>query len=218
MRIPYEIVRLIVEEVEGSQSLMALSQASKQLQIEAERLLYLSLTEDDGTKVYKSISGIQNCPRRAECVRVYHDHRIAHKQRRSIWKLFEKTLSLMVNLRELEFRYITGSGCHTTIFSRDYLPRLENFVWLVRIGEFHKGEPPPFVTQALKFLEAQTQLRYLHWQPSPYAESNPNPPAHTLVPHLDTLIGDIETIRTYLPGPPPFSYSPGRVHVAFPYI
>jgi len=159
MRLPSEIVRLIVDEVEDSKSLMALSQASKQLQIEAERLLYRSLTKDDGTKAYKSLSSNQKFPRRAECVRVYHDHRIAHKQRRSIWKLFEKTLPLMVNLRELEFRYISGGGRHTTIFSQEYPPRLEKFVWLVHIEEFYKGKSPPFVSQALKFLEGQTQLR-----------------------------------------------------------
>lgn len=127
----------------------------------------------------------------------------------------------MVNLRELEFPYISGRGRHTTIFSREYPPRLEKFVWLVRIEEFYKGEFPPFVSQALKFLEGQTQLRYLHWQPSPSAEPNPKPPAHTLVPHLDTLIGDIETIRTYLPGRDSitlFSYSPNQEHVAIPYI
>jgi hypothetical protein len=84
MRIPSEIVHLFVEEVKDSQSLMALCQASKQLQIEAGRFLYLSLTKDDGTKTYKSLSSIQKCSRRAECVRVYHDDKIAHKQRRSM--------------------------------------------------------------------------------------------------------------------------------------
>lgn len=199
MRIPSEIVRLIVEEVEDSQSLVALSQASKQLQIESERLLYRSLTEKDGTKAYKSLSSIKNCPRRAECVRVYHDHKIAHKQRRSMWNLIGKTLPLMINLRELAFRYIIGRPL-TTIFPREYTPRLEKFIWSVQVRNFYGRESLSYVSQARKFLERQIQLRHLHWQPSPYAESNPKPSPHTLVPHLDTLIGDTETIRTYLPG------------------
>jgi hypothetical protein len=49
MPIPSEVVRLVSEEVEDTESLVALSRASKQLQMEAERLLHRSLTEEDGT-------------------------------------------------------------------------------------------------------------------------------------------------------------------------
>jgi len=202
MRIPLEIMSLVIEEVEDIQSFVGLSQTSKPLQIEAERHLYRSLTGGDGTKRYKCLSSIKKCPRRAKYVRVYHDHSVAHKQHRSMWKLIEKTLPLMVNLKDLAFRYIIGGGPHTVIFPRKYAPRLEKFTWSVNASSdyYEERNGRPFVAQALKFLEGQTQLKYLHWQPSPYAEPNPKPSTLTLVPHLDTLIGDIETIQTYLPG------------------
>ncbi|KIM43957.1 hypothetical protein M413DRAFT_443025 [Hebeloma cylindrosporum] len=201
MRVPSEIVRLIVEEIEDSRSLVALSQGSKELQVEAERLLYRFLTENDGSRSFRCLSSIKKCPRRGEFVRVYHVHITAHKQRRSIWNLIGKTLPLMVNLRELVFRYIIGAAPHTTIIPRDYTPRLQKFAWsgggscCCFQDEYHEH-----TSQALKFLERQTHLQHLYWQPSSAVEPIANPVPPTFAPHLDTLIGDIETIRTYLPG------------------
>ena len=204
MRLPSEIVRLIVEEVECTQSLVALSQASKQLQMEAERLLYRSLTEPDGTKSFKCLSSVGKSLRRAAYVHAYHVHTTVHKQHRSIWNLIRRTLPLMVNLKELVFRDELGSEPHGAIFPAKFKPHLEKFAWTVLTGnpyQHPKGpEDQSYVSQALKFLEGQTQLRVLHWQPLSQTEPNPKPCPESFFPKLDTLIGDIITLQTFLPG------------------
>jgi hypothetical protein len=204
MRLPFEIVRLIVEEVEDTKSLVALSRASKQLQMEAERRLYRSLTEENGTKSFKCLSIVKKSPRRAGYVRAYHVHTTVHKQRRSMWNLIKRTLPLMVNLKELVFRHYIGGEPWMNIFPAKYTHHLEKFVWLVTHGNPNQEPKGPkyrcYVAEALKFLEGQTQLQLLHWQPSPETEPYPKPCPDAFFPKLDTLIGDIETIRTYLPG------------------
>ena len=202
MRIlPSEIVRLIVEEVEGNRSLVALSRASKQLQLEAERLLYQSLTEADGTKSYKCLSTVRKSLRRAAYVRAYHVHTTVYTQRQSMWNLIKKTLPLMVNLKELVFHHtrIVGEP-HATIFPAKYTCHLNKFVWSSQGYPYYDPQGPSYISQALKFLEGQTQLRVLHWQPLLQTEPNPKPCPDSFFPKLDTLIGDIITLQTFLPG------------------
>ena len=110
----------------------------------------------------------------------------------------------MVNLKELVFGNTVHRGPHTAIFPARYKPHLEKFTWSVRGGNPYQDPDGPrdesYVSQTLKFLEGQTQLRVLHWQPSPRIEPHPKPCPDSFFPKLDTLIGDIETIRTFLPG------------------
>ncbi|KAF8961655.1 hypothetical protein BDZ97DRAFT_1828397 [Flammula alnicola] len=200
MILPPELIRSIIEQINCTSDLAVLSCASRNVQAEAERLLYRSMTSEDGTRSFKFLSSIQKHPHRAASVRVYHAHDIPHKQRRSIWNLITKSLRIMINLKELGFN--NGIlGTPRTIFPAHCPFLLEKFIWTcsrhndhVLLG-FDDGNPS-YDEQALAFLEGQSQLRHLRWTTRGLNHPRKTP----LCPNLRILEGNIHAFQIFLPG------------------
>ncbi|KAF8957208.1 hypothetical protein BDZ97DRAFT_119328 [Flammula alnicola] len=189
MILPPELIRSIVEQVVHASDLVVLSRASRLLQEEAERLLYRSMTSEDGTTSFKFLSSIQNCPRRATSVRIYHVHQIPYIQLGCIWNLISKCLREMVNLKELGFNnYLLAAPA--AIFPATCPFRLEKFIW-----RRPRLAPSVYDEQAIAFLEGQPQLRHLRWMSTDLIC-----PLKTLCPNLRILEGNIQTFLMFLPG------------------
>ncbi|KAF8957195.1 hypothetical protein BDZ97DRAFT_1847718 [Flammula alnicola] len=164
MILPPEMIRSIVEQVVHASDLVVLK--------EAERLLYSSMTSEDGTTSFKFLSSIRKCPRPG-----------------GILNLIPKCLRAMVNLKEL------GFNNYLLYETAELLPatcpfRLEKFIWTRR-----RLIPSLYDEQAIAFLEGQPQLSHLRWMTTDLIC-----PLKTLCPNLRILEGNTQTFLTFLPG------------------
>lgn len=200
MLLPLELTRGIVERIDYTPTLVVLSRTSNLFQYESERLLYRSMTKEDGTKSFQFLSNIKNSLRRAALVRLFHVHTIVQKQRDSIWDLINSTLPLMINLKELAYRRTITSKPYQ-IFPLHPRFQLETFIWAVDSPgcQYHLAvsRRPLYEGQAFQFLESQPQLRNLLW-------NSPNPsnvvPSHLLCPNLTSIQGNTHILNIFLPG------------------
>ncbi|KAF8968628.1 hypothetical protein BDZ97DRAFT_359189 [Flammula alnicola] len=183
-RIPPELFRPIIEHLEHRPTLLALSVTSRILRADAERQLYSVL--DDGSDVPQHIaflSTINQNPRLAGLVQVYHSINIVHYKENPLWDLLYSGLRKMTNLKVFHFRAFGGHPAAELLLDSPF--QLEGLHW----ANHSEGE---IMSQ---FLVQQHSLRHL------YLESKRGRTySSACCPNLTSLGGNRITLESFLPG------------------
>jgi hypothetical protein len=185
--IPPELLRPIIEHLENdSESLLSVSLASRELQVEGQRILFrtMALPADKEAHI-KFLTVIISSSLLAQHVKEFRQFDLLHPehQQEPLWELTHRGLKAMVNLKNLLFRALNGPPCAQIL--RGCTFRLEILRW----GNHHDAE------QLLEFLSSQPNLRMLEtWWIGLHSNTS------GICPGLQVLHGDQKLIDAFLPG------------------
>lgn len=185
--IPLELLRPIIEHLDDdSQSLLAVSLASRVLRVEGQRILFRTMTLlKDKEAHIKFLTVVTSSSMLAQLVEEYWQFDLLdvdHEQE-PLWRLTCRGLNAMVNLKHLFFSTLSGRPCAQIL--RGCTFQLEVLRW-----ENHDD-----AEQLLEFLPSQPHLRTLgvEWK-------NPELITSGICPGLQVLHGNQGAINAFLPG------------------
>ncbi|KAF8968529.1 hypothetical protein BDZ97DRAFT_355518 [Flammula alnicola] len=193
-KLPLELYRAIVENIEDRTTLLSLCLASNAFKFEAERLLYKSVTSTDTTNRAAHLAFLRTITengRLALLVHTYHFPFIDNDTYDPLNQLLRRALQATTNLRELT---ITGL-CRLAKTYYDGLTPQSLFsgctfqletLYLVQYVD---------AREFFSFLATQQRLRRL----AVYFDRNGQSPPSTVCPKLDFLQGNRRAIEVLLP-------------------
>ncbi|KDR84354.1 hypothetical protein GALMADRAFT_206014 [Galerina marginata CBS 339.88] len=187
--LPVELLRPIVEDLTNNLSaLCALSLSSKTLQLEAERLLYRSMTMPDELKHANFLTSIIKSSRRAISVQSYSQKGVPYTGKRRLLIPLCLAMKQMKNLKTLFLETMQIDSFPG--FPGDYPFRLEG---LNCGGSYSESN------RLSNFLQFQPKLKWLHVE---WSEFEAVQVPSSTCPELTFLHGNRGAIEAFLPGRP----------------